>query len=117
MQAAILWVLKYWEVYEVDKKKKIAAASAYNEIQVSNSFRFSLRSMICPAYSARLTAGITSDRPINPIAKGSLVRLYIHHPMTVVSIRMASVKENLPISRFRYSVILTDAKGLYLIVG
>ena len=77
----------------------------------NSSFRFSLRSITWPAYKASETAGTTSDKPIKPIAKGALVKLYIHQPSNVVIMRKAITKENLPVTRFRNSGILTASKG------
>ncbi len=76
-----------------------------------NNFFFSLRSITWPAYKASDTAGITSLRPINPIANGALVKLYIHQPNKVVSMRNAITKANLPVTRKRNSGIRIEIKG------
>ncbi len=59
----------------MDKKSSISTAIKYRIIPVNNNFLFSLKSITWPAYKAIVTAGITSESPINPIAKGSLVKL------------------------------------------
>ena len=68
-------------------------------------------SITCPAYRESDKAGTTSANPINPIAKGSFVSSYNHHPTKVPIIRNPIMKQKRPIIRLRYSGILTAAKG------
>ena len=91
-------------------------AVKYKITPVNSNFLFSLRSMIWPAYSDIVTAGITSDKPIKPIAKGSLVKLYIHQPTTVLIILKPIINVKRPAIRLRYSAILTAAKGSVLFI-
>src|SRR5436853_4653055 len=97
--------------YLVESSNKSIAALKYKPMPRNNNILFSLRSITWPAYKASETAGITSDRPIKPIANGAFVKLYIHQPSKVVIMRNAITKTNLPATRFRNSGIRTDTKG------
>jgi hypothetical protein len=56
-------------------------------------------------------AGITSDSPTRPIAKGSWVSSYTHQPTRVFIMRNPIMKQNRPSIRFLYSGIRIAAKG------
>lgn len=98
----------------MERPNSKSAQARYSATPRRSSFLFSLISIICPAYKERDTAGITSDKPINPMAKGSLVNSYTHHPTKVPIIRNPIINKNLPIMRFLYSEIRIAAKGSFI---
>src|ERR1043166_10300581 len=94
---------------EVARNNRSAEQVKYKSTPRNSIFFFSLLSITCPAYKANETAGITSDKPSHPIASGSLVRLYIHHPQTVVIMRSAMTNKKRPTRRFLNSGMRTEA--------
>ena len=91
-------------------------AKKYSATPLSISFLFSLMSITCPAYNAKDKAGITSLKPINPMAKGSCVSSNTHQPTSVPSILKAIMKENLPKRKFLNSGNCVAAKALCLFI-
>ena len=63
-------------------------------IQIANKFRFSFWSTICPANKAIEKAGIISINPIIPRDKGSLVREYTCHSITINCIDQPKTSTN-----------------------
>ena len=84
-------------------------------IQITNKFRFSFLSAICPAKGAKKKAGKNSQRPIIPSDSGSPVKLYTCHSITTNCIDQPNTNAKRTNKKMLNSLILKAAYGSFLV--